>query len=140
VSTHAAQHLAALATKANVRVLALGDLSAPVSDEFEYRSVGGGLLVQSRDRGMVTPADLKVVTKRTPSPTELGDLMFAWRVCKFVKSNAIIFVRDRMTIGVGAGIRAVIQPGGSKRDEEVIAAANEHDIAMVFTGMRHFRH
>jgi phosphoribosylaminoimidazolecarboxamide formyltransferase/IMP cyclohydrolase len=178
--------LAALAGKANIRVLALGDLALAVVDELEYRSVAGGLLAQSRDRGMVTAADLKVVTRRTPSAAELADLLFAWRVCKFVKSNAIIFVRDRMTIGVGAGqmsrvyssriaamkaadeklevqgaamasdaffpfrdgldiaaeygIRAVIQPGGSKRDDEVIAAANEHGIAMVFTGMRHFRH
>jgi phosphoribosylaminoimidazolecarboxamide formyltransferase/IMP cyclohydrolase len=127
-----------------------------------------------------------VVTKRKPSDAELADLLFAWRVCKFVKSNAIVYARDRMTIGVGAGqmsrvyssrlaaikaadeklqvegtvmasdaffpfrdgidvaagfgIRAVIQPGGSKRDDEVIAAADEHGIAMVFTGMRHFRH
>ena len=178
--------LAALATKANIRLLELGDLAVPVSDEFEYRSVGGGLLVQSRDRGRVTAADLQVVTRRAPTPAETADLLFAWGVCKYVKSNAIIFVRDRMTIGVGAGqmsrvyssriaamkaadeklevkgavmasdaffpfrdglevaanygIRAVIQPGGSKRDAEVIAAANENDIAMVFTGMRHFRH
>ena len=176
----------AFASKENVRVLELGDLAASSSGELEYRSVAGGLLAQSRDRGMIRAADLKVVTRRKPTSTELTDLLFAWRVCKFVKSNAIIFARDGMTIGVGAGqmsrvystriaalkaadeklevkgsvmasdaffpfrdgldvaaeygIRAVIQPGGSKRDDEVIAAANEQDIAMVFTAMRHFRH
>ena len=135
---------------------------------------------------MITEGDLKVVSKRAPSMEELNDLMFTWRVAKFVKSNAIVYGKDGMTIGVGAGqmsrvysariaaikaqdanlrvagsvmasdaffpfrdgidsaaevgITAVIQPGGSMRDEEVIQAANEHDIAMVFTGMRHFRH
>lgn len=182
----AAAALAVLATKPNIRVLALGDLTKSGSDEYEYRSVAGGLLVQSRDRGMVSAADLKVVTHRAPSAAELADLLFAWRVCKFVKSNAIVYARELRTVGIGAGqmsrvyssrvaamkaadeklavagavmasdaffpfrdgldvavelgIRAVIQPGGSKRDDEVIAAANEHDIAMVFTGMRHFRH
>jgi phosphoribosylaminoimidazolecarboxamide formyltransferase/IMP cyclohydrolase len=143
-------------------------------------------LLQSRDLGMVTREQLQVVTKRAPSVAELEDLQFAWQVCKFVKSNAIVFARDRMTVGVGAGqmsrvvstriaamkardegleprgsvmasdaffpfrdgldaaaehgITAVIQPGGSKRDAEVIAAADEHGLAMVFTGMRHFRH
>jgi phosphoribosylaminoimidazolecarboxamide formyltransferase / IMP cyclohydrolase len=175
-----------LSSKPNVRVLELGDLSRTPSGELEYRSVTGGLLVQTRDTGAVAEADLKVVTRRKPTPAELVDLQFAWRVCKFVKSNAIIFARQRMTIGVGAGqmsrvystriaamkaadeqlevagsvmasdaffpfrdgldvaaeygIRAVIQPGGSKKDSEVIAAADEHGIAMVFTGMRHFRH
>ena len=184
--SYAADALVALASKANIRVLELGDLSGPGGGEFEYRSVSGGLLVQSRDRGMIAAADLTTVTKRAPSASELADLLFAWRVCKFVKSNAIIYVKDTSTVGVGAGqmsrvyssrvaamkaadeklevrgavmasdaffpfrdgldvaaeygIRAVIQPGGSKRDDEVIAAANEHDIAMVFTGMRHFRH
>jgi phosphoribosylaminoimidazolecarboxamide formyltransferase/IMP cyclohydrolase len=135
---------------------------------------------------MVTPAEVHVVTKRKPTPAELADLMFAWRVCKFVKSNAIVFARDGMTIGVGAGqmsrvystrvaalkakdeglevegssmasdaffpfrdgidvaaeygIKAIVQPGGSRRDDEVIAAADEHGMTMVFTGMRHFRH
>jgi len=135
---------------------------------------------------MVTASDLKVVSKRAPTPTELEDLMFAWQVAKFVKSNAIVYAKERMTIGVGAGqmsrvysakiagikaadenlqvagsvmasdaffpfrdgidaaaaagIRAVIQPGGSMRDKEVIAAADEHGLAMVFTGVRHFRH
>ena len=159
---------------------------APAS-ELEYRSVTGGLLVQTRDTGAASRAeDLKVVTRREPTPQELADLVFAWRVCKFVKSNAIVFARDGATLGVGAGqmsrvystriaamkaaderldvagsvmasdaffpfrdgldvaaahgIRAVIQPGGSKRDAEVIAAADEHGMAMVFTGMRHFRH
>ena len=176
----------ALATKPNVRVLVLGDLSRAPAGELEYRSVTGGLLIQSRDTGSVEAHDLKVVTRRKPSPAEIADLLFAWRVCKFVKSNAIVFARDRSTVGVGAGqmsrvystriaamkaaderlevegsvmasdayfpfrdgldvaaeygIRAVIQPGGSKNDPEVIAAADEHGVAMVFTGMRHFRH
>ncbi len=175
-----------LSSKPNVRVLELGDLHRTPTGELEYRSVTGGLLVQSRDTGSVPESGLTVVTRRKPTPAELADLMFAWRVCKFVKSNAIIFARQRMTIGVGAGqmsrvystriaamkaadeqlevqgsvmasdaffpfrdgldvaaeygIRAVIQPGGSKKDAEVIAAADEHGIAMVFTGMRHFRH
>jgi phosphoribosylaminoimidazolecarboxamide formyltransferase/IMP cyclohydrolase len=178
--------LGVLAGKPNVRVLALGDLREPPPDELEYRSVAGGLLVQTRDLGAVTASQLKVVTKRAPSEAELADLLFAWRVCKFVKSNAIVYARDRSTIGIGAGqmsrvyssrlaamkaadeklpvagavmasdaffpfrdgidvaaeygIRAVIQPGGSKRDDEVIAAADGHGMAMVFTGMRHFRH
>jgi phosphoribosylaminoimidazolecarboxamide formyltransferase / IMP cyclohydrolase len=175
-----------LSSKPNVRVLELGDLGRTPSGELEYRSVTGGLLVQTRDTDSVAESDLEVVTRRKPTPAELVDLQFAWRVCKFVKSNAIIFARHRMTIGVGAGqmsrvystriaamkaadeqlevtgsvmasdaffpfrdgldvaaeygIRAVIQPGGSKKDSEVIAAADEHGIAMVFTGMRHFRH
>ena len=175
-----------LASKPNVRVLVLGDLSRAPAGELEYRSVTGGLLVQSRDTGSVEAHDLKVVTRRKPTLAEIADLLFAWRVCKFVKSNAIVFARDRSTIGVGAGqmsrvystriaamkaaderlevegsvmasdayfpfrdgldvaaeygIRAVIQPGGSKNDPEVIAAADEHGVAMVFTGMRHFRH
>jgi phosphoribosylaminoimidazolecarboxamide formyltransferase / IMP cyclohydrolase len=178
--------LAVLATKTNLRVLATGDLALAPNDELEYRSIAGGLLVQSRDQGMVRESDLKVVTKRTPTAAELADLMFCWRVCKFVKSNAIVYARDQATVGIGAGqmsrvyssrvaamkardeklevagavmasdaffpfrdgldvaaeygIKAVIQPGGSKRDDEVIQAANEHGIAMVFTGMRHFRH
>ena len=176
----------ALAAKPNVRVLVLGDLSRAPLGELEYRSVTGGLLTQTRDTGSIDAAGLKVVTRRKPTQAELADLMFAWRVCKFVKSNAIVFARDRTTIGVGAGqmsrvystriaamkaaderlevedsvmasdaffpfrdgldvaaeygIRAVIQPGGSRKDAEVIAAADEHGIAMVLTGMRHFRH
>jgi phosphoribosylaminoimidazolecarboxamide formyltransferase/IMP cyclohydrolase len=178
--------LAVLATKPNVRVLELGDLPADHGAELEFRSVSGGLLAQSRDLGMVRREDLKIVTARKPSDAELDDLLFAWQVCKFVKSNAIVYARDRATLGVGAGqmsrvyssrvaamkaadeklevrgsvmasdaffpfrdgldvaaeygIAAVIQPGGSLRDAEVIAAANEHSMAMVFTGMRHFRH
>ena len=175
-----------LSGRPNVRVLILGDLGKRPPGELEYRSVTGGLLAQTRDNGMVAESALTVVTRRKPTPAELVDLMFAWRVCKFVKSNAIIFAHQRMTIGVGAGqmsrvystriaamkaadeklevagsvmasdaffpfrdgldvaadygIRAVIQPGGSKKDPEVIAAADEHGIAMIFTGMRHFRH
>ena len=169
----------------NVRVLVTDGLAAS-NARHEYRSVDGGLLVQTRDQGMVGKADLKVVTKRQPTPAELDDLLFAWQVCKYVKSNAIVYVRERMTVGVGAGqmsrvyssriaamkakdegltvagavmasdaffpfrdgldvaaefgIKAVIQPGGSMRDNEVIAAADEHGMAMVLTGMRHFRH
>jgi phosphoribosylaminoimidazolecarboxamide formyltransferase/IMP cyclohydrolase len=176
----------ALAAKPNVRVLVLGDLSRAPAGELEFRSVTGGLLIQTRDTGSVDPKDLKIVTRRKPTQAELVDLLFAWRVCKFVKSNAIVFAHDRSTIGVGAGqmsrvystriaamkaaderlevegsvmasdaffpfrdglevaaeygIRAVIQPGGSKNDAEVIAAADEHGLAMVLTGMRHFRH
>ena len=173
------------ARKENVRVLVTDGL-APSNARHEYRSVDGGLLVQTRDAGMVAKADLKVVTKRQPTPAELDDLLFAWQVCKYVKSNAIVYAKERMTIGVGAGqmsrvvssriaamkakdeglsvagavmasdaffpfrdgldvaaefgIQAVIQPGGSMRDNEVIAAADEHGMAMVLTGMRHFRH
>lgn len=173
------------ARKENVRVLATGGL-APSGSQYEYRSVNGGLLVQARDEGMVAESDLKIVTKRQPTRAELDDLLFAWQVCKYVKSNAIVYAKDRMTVGVGAGqmsrvvssriaamkakdeglevagavmasdaffpfrdgldvaaefgIKAVIQPGGSMRDAEVIAAADEHGMAMVLTGMRHFRH
>jgi phosphoribosylaminoimidazolecarboxamide formyltransferase/IMP cyclohydrolase len=178
--------LAVIAAKPAVRVLALGDLAQRAGGDLEVRSVTGGLLVQTRDLAIVAPADLKVVTKRQPTTAQLADLQFAWRVCKFVKSNAIVYARGRTTLGVGAGqmsrvyssrvaamkaadekleiagavmasdaffpfrdgldvaaelgIEAVIQPGGSKRDDEVIAAADEHGMAMVFTGMRHFRH
>jgi phosphoribosylaminoimidazolecarboxamide formyltransferase / IMP cyclohydrolase len=173
------------ARKENVRVLVTDGLE-PSNVRYEYRSVDGGLLVQTRDRGMVSKADLKIVTRRQPTPGELDDLLFAWQVCKYVKSNAIVYAKERMTIGVGAGqmsrvvssriaamkakdegltvagavmasdaffpfrdgldvaaefgIKAVIQPGGSMRDNAVIAAADEHGIAMVLTGMRHFRH
>ena len=176
----------ALEAKRNVRVLETGDLVAPTSGRREVRSVAGGLLVQSRDDGVVAPAALEVVTRRTATASELRDLMFAWRVCKYVKSNAIVYARDGMTLGIGAGqmsrvvssriaamkareegldvegavmasdaffpfrdgldvaagfgIRAVIQPGGSVRDAEVVAAADEHGMAMVLTRMRHFRH
>ena len=156
------------------------------SAALELRSVTGGLLLQTRDLADLEQSELKVPTRRKPTAAELTDLRFAWRVCKFVKSNAIVFARDGATLGIGAGqmsrvystrlaamkasdeklavagavmasdaffpfrdnldvaagygIRAVIQPGGSLRDAEVIAAADEHDMAMVFTGMRHFRH
>jgi phosphoribosylaminoimidazolecarboxamide formyltransferase / IMP cyclohydrolase len=176
----------ALAAKPNVRVLLTGPLQIMPRAERELRSVGGGLLVQDRDAGVIDVNALQCVTTRQPTPAERRDLAFAWRVCKFVKSNAIVFVRDESTVGVGAGqmsrvyssrigaikaedagltvrgavmasdaffpfrdgvevaasqgVTAVIQPGGSMRDAEVIAAANEHGLAMLFTGMRHFRH
>jgi phosphoribosylaminoimidazolecarboxamide formyltransferase/IMP cyclohydrolase len=177
---------AALAAKPNVRVLLTGPLGARPAAERELRSVGGGVLVQERDAGWVDVAGLQCVTARQPSAQERRDLAFAWRVCKFVKSNAIVFARDEATVGVGAGqmsrvyssrigaikaedagltvrgavmasdaffpfrdgvevaaqqgVTAVIQPGGSMRDAEVIAAADEAGLAMLFTGMRHFRH
>jgi phosphoribosylaminoimidazolecarboxamide formyltransferase/IMP cyclohydrolase len=178
--------LTILATKPNIRVLSCGEWSTQRHAGLDYKRVNGGLLIQDRDTGMVGEQDLKVVTRRSPNPREMADLLFAWKVGKFVKSNAIVYCCDGMTIGVGAGqmsrvysariaaikaadanltvrgsvmasdaffpfrdgldsaaevgITAVIQPGGSMRDQEVIDAANEHDIAMVFTGMRHFRH
>ncbi len=176
--------LAACAKKANVRVLKIphGD----GRNNIDIKRVGSGLLMQTADVREVTREELKVVSKRAPGAAELDDLLFAWRVAKFVKSNAIVYAKDKRTIGIGAGqmsrvisariaalkaeeaklvvggsvmasdaffpfrdgidaaaavgIRAVIQPGGSMRDNEVIAAADEHDIAMVFTGIRHFRH
>ncbi len=177
---------AILADKKNVRVLACGQWSDTPVSGWDYKRVNGGLLVQERDLGMITEADLKVVTKKVPTAEQMADLIFTWKVAKFVKSNAIVYARDKQTIGVGAGqmsrvysakiagikaadenlqvpgsvmasdaffpfrdgldsaakagISAVIQPGGSMRDQEVIDAANEHGIAMVFTGMRHFRH
>ncbi|MCC6208528.1 MAG: bifunctional phosphoribosylaminoimidazolecarboxamide formyltransferase/IMP cyclohydrolase [Gammaproteobacteria bacterium] len=175
-----------LAEKPNVRVLASGLWVQAATPGLDYRSVNGGMLVQDRDTGMIGAGELKVVTRRAPDARELADLLFVWKVAKFVKSNAIVYGRERMTIGIGAGqmsrvysariaaikaadaqlevkgsvmasdaffpfrdgldsaaeagITAVIQPGGSLRDAEVIAAADEHGIAMVFTGMRHFRH
>jgi len=175
-----------LADKANVRVLECGTLSAEESSSFDFKRVAGGLLVQDKDLGKITAADLKVVSKRAPTEQELADLLFAWKVAKFVKSNAIVYCKQGQTIGVGAGqmsrvysakiagikaidaglavpgsvmasdaffpfrdgidaaaesgITAIIHPGGSMRDAEVIAAADENNIAMVFTGMRHFRH
>jgi len=177
---------AVLAPKDNVRVLQVGDLTLPVTQLLEYKSVAGGLLVQTRDNGVIRAKELRAVTKRVPTLAELDDLIFAWRVAKYVKSNAIVCVKHKATVGIGAGqmsrvvssqiaalkareagldmqsasiasdaffpfrdgldavaelgIKSVIQPGGSKRDAEVIAAADEHGIAMVFTGMRHFRH
>jgi len=153
---------------------------------FDFKRVGGGLLVQTADEARIAQSDLKVVTKRVPTEQEMRDLLFAWRVAKYVKSNAIVYCKDGMTVGVGAGqmsrvdsariaaikaennkmtvkgsvvasdaffpfrdgldvlaqagATAVIQPGGSVRDAEVIAAADEQNLAMVFTGFRHFRH
>lgn len=175
----------ALSQKTNLRVMECGPWEPPLQ-ALDFKRVNGGLLVQERDLGMPETKDLKVVTDRAPSDAELEDLLFAWRVVKFVKSNAIVYARNWRTIGIGAGqmsrvysakiaaikaadeqleikgavmasdaffpfrdgidaaheagINAVIEPGGSVRDDEVIAAANEHGMAMVFTGMRHFRH
>ncbi|MBT2144423.1 MULTISPECIES: bifunctional phosphoribosylaminoimidazolecarboxamide formyltransferase/IMP cyclohydrolase [unclassified Rhodanobacter] len=187
--------LKAFTKKGNVRVLVIplpagadperGNLLAAHPGNSSKR-VGSGLLIQSADTGMITAEDLKVVTRRAPTEAQIHDLIFAWKVAKFVKSNAIVYAHNRQTIGIGAGqmsrvysakiagikaadeklevrgsvmasdaffpfrdgidaaaeagISAVIQPGGSMRDAEVIAAADEHDMAMVFTGMRHFRH
>ncbi|WP_296754560.1 bifunctional phosphoribosylaminoimidazolecarboxamide formyltransferase/IMP cyclohydrolase, partial [Thiobacillus sp.] len=174
---------AAVAAKKNVRLLECGAWSGSVA-QLDMKRVAGGLLVQDAD--VLLHGELKTVTDRAPTPQEMDDLLFAWRVAKFVKSNAIVYAKGRMTVGVGAGqmsrvnsariaaikaehaglvvpgsamasdaffpfrdgidqaaaagIKAVIQPGGSMRDDEVIAAANEHGIAMVFTGTRHFRH
>jgi phosphoribosylaminoimidazolecarboxamide formyltransferase/IMP cyclohydrolase len=182
ISDAAAQIVSA---KPNVRLLECGQWTSKTTGS-EFKRVNGGLLVQDRDQGMVSQDELKVVSKRQPSAEELSDLMFCWKVAKYVKSNAIVYVKNSMTIGVGAGqmsrvysakvagikaadenlevkgsvmasdaffpfrdgidaaaeagITAVIQPGGSMRDEEVIAAADEHGMAMVFTGMRHFKH
>jgi phosphoribosylaminoimidazolecarboxamide formyltransferase/IMP cyclohydrolase len=182
-----------LAAKKNLRLLLTGALPDPAAPGTSFRSVSGGFLLQSRDAGRVARADLRVVTKRAPSEAEFLDLLFAFRVAKHVKSNAIIYARDQATVGIGAGqmsrvdsariaawkaaeadkaagrvrpstqgsvaasdaffpfadgletiiaagATAVIQPGGSMRDEEVIAAADAAGIAMVLTGMRHFRH
>ncbi|MEH6634753.1 MAG: bifunctional phosphoribosylaminoimidazolecarboxamide formyltransferase/IMP cyclohydrolase [Halioglobus sp.] len=177
--------LAVVAEKKNVRLLVCGTWSAQ-GPALDYKRVNGGLLVQDRDLGMITLDDLQVVSKRQPTEQQMQDLLFAWKVAKYVKSNAIIYAANGQTVGVGAGqmsrinsariagikaeqaglqvagsvmasdaffpfrdgidnagqagIAAVIQPGGSIRDEEVIAAADEHEMAMVFTGMRHFRH
>lgn len=170
--------------KKNVRLLECGKWQTQASPRLDLKRVNGGLLIQDADLELYN--ELKVATRRAPTDSEMADLIFAWQVAKFVKSNAIVYGKDKMTIGVGAGqmsrvnsariagikaehaglevkgsvmasdaffpfrdgldqaaengIRAVIQPGGSMRDEEVIAAADEHDIAMIFTGMRHFRH
>ena len=143
---------AIVAAKKNLRLLVTGGVPDPDRAGIAVKSVAGGLLVQSRDNAIVDGLDLRVVTKRAPSQRELEDLKFAFRVAKHVKSNAIVYARDLATVGVGAGqmsrvysariagIKAVIQPGGSMRDNETIAAADEHGIAMVFTGVRHFRH
>lgn len=175
-----------LAEKQNIRVLECGIWNSGNEPCLDYKRVSGGLLVQDKDFGTTSAAEVKVVSQRAPTKQELADLLFAWKVAKFVKSNAIVYCKEGRTIGVGAGqmsrvysariagikaadegltvpgsvmasdaffpfrdgldaaaeagITAVIQPGGSMRDAEVIAAADEHNIAMVFTGMRHFRH
>ncbi|MBU0796789.1 MAG: bifunctional phosphoribosylaminoimidazolecarboxamide formyltransferase/IMP cyclohydrolase [Alphaproteobacteria bacterium] len=184
---------AVLAAKKNLRLLLTGGMADPASAGVTLRSLAGGYLLQSRDNGRISASDLKVVTKRQPSAAEIADLLFAFRVCKHVKSNAIIYAKDGATVGIGAGqmsrvdssriaarksldaahaageteawtkgsvvasdaffpfadglmaaveagATAIIQPGGSMRDAEVIAAADEAGLAMVFTGMRHFRH
>jgi phosphoribosylaminoimidazolecarboxamide formyltransferase / IMP cyclohydrolase len=182
--------IAIVAQKKNLRLLLAGALPDPRAPTLTVRSVAGGLLVQDRDDGRLDPSTLQVVTRRAPTAAELADLEFAWRVCKHVKSNAIVYAKAGATVGIGAGqmsrvdsarvaaqkakdaagaatpatvgsvvasdaffpfadglvaaieagATAVIQPGGSLRDAEVIAAADAADVAMVFTGMRHFRH
>ena len=185
---------AALAAKPGVRVLVTGEPEEPSAGgdggrrgaSLDIRSVGGGILVQEADHDALTADDLDLATRRAPTPSELDDLLFAWRIARFVKSNAIVYVRGGATLGIGAGqtsrvhsarigrlkaeeerlelrgsamasdaffpfrdgvdaaaeagVAAVIQPGGSRRDPEVIAAADEHGMAMVLTGVRHFRH
>ena len=184
---------AVLSAKPDVRVLDTGDFGDPAAGSdggtgayHDIRSVSGGVLVQEADHDAVTPDDLEIVTRRPPTPSELTDLLFAWRIAWFVKSNAVVYARGGATFGIGAGqtsrvhsarigrikaegegldlggtamasdaffpfrdgvdaaaeagVAAVIQPGGSRRDREVIAAADEHGVAMVFTGVRHFRH
>jgi phosphoribosylaminoimidazolecarboxamide formyltransferase/IMP cyclohydrolase len=185
--------LEVFAGKKNLRLLLTGDLRDPRRPGLMLKSIAGGLLVQSRDNGVMLPSELKVVTRRQPTPAEIDDCRFAWTVAKHVKSNAIVYAKDGVTAGIGAGqmnrrdsariaaakareaaetfswaeprtvgsavasdaffpfadgllaaveagATAVIQPGGSMRDEEVIAAADEAGLAMIFTGMRHFRH
>ncbi|TXR51975.1 bifunctional phosphoribosylaminoimidazolecarboxamide formyltransferase/IMP cyclohydrolase [Reinekea thalattae] len=180
-----AEAAACVAQKPNIRLLACGQWQQ-AKPALDFKKVNGGLLVQDRDLGSINAADLKVVSQVQPSEQQIKDLLFAWNVAKFVKSNAIVYAKDGLSTGIGAGqmsrvysaiianikakdqgieiagsamaseaflpfrdsldqaaemgVSAVIQPGGSMRDDEVIAAANEHGIAMVFTGMRHFRH
>ena len=175
-----------LSEKKNIRVLECGQWNKTNNPEFDFKRIASGLLVQDKDLGSITNNDLKIVTKRQPAEQQISDMLFAWKVAKFVKSNAIVYCKNNQTIGVGAGqmsrvysakiagikaedeglvvsgsamasdaffpfrdgidaaaeagIAAIIQPGGSMRDNEVIEAADEHNIAMVFTGMRHFRH
>jgi len=174
------------AKKKNVRLLQTGDFRAASASTMDFKRVGGGLLVQDADVTALDPAGLTVATKRSPDEREMTDLLFAWKVAWFVKSNAIVYARNQQTIGVGAGqmarvisakiaamkaaeeglavqgsvmasdaffpfrdsidaaaqagITAIVHPGGSMRDQEVIDAADEHGIAMLLTGMRHFRH
>ncbi|MEM7633685.1 MAG: bifunctional phosphoribosylaminoimidazolecarboxamide formyltransferase/IMP cyclohydrolase, partial [Pseudomonadota bacterium] len=184
---------AVFATKKNLRLLTTQGLADPDQPGLAFKTVAGGFLAQSRDNGRVHADDLKVVTKRHPSVQEMADMLFAFRVAKHVKSNAIIYAKNGATVGVGAGqmsridssrvaahkardaadaagiaetltagsvvasdaffpfadgllqaasagATAIIQPGGSMRDDDVIAAADEKGLAMIFTGMRHFRH
>lgn len=184
---------AILATKPSLRLLLTGGMPDPTDESAKIKTVAGGFLMQTRDYGMIRPEDLRVVTKRAPSDAEKADMLFAWKVAKHVKSNAIVFAKDASTAGIGAGqmsrvdsariaaqkardmaahhnwesprtmgsvaasdaffpfadglealiaagATAVIQPGGSMRDDEVIAAADQAGIAMAFTGMRHFNH
>ncbi|SVE42651.1 uncharacterized protein METZ01_LOCUS495505, partial [marine metagenome] len=179
--------------KKNLRVLLSGGIPDPIAPGISLRQLSGGFLTQQRDNGHIERDKLKTVTRRAPSEAELEDLIFAFRVCKHVKSNAIVYVKNGATVGIGAGqmsrvdssriaawkaaeaaeaageeqsravgsvvasdaffpfadgllaaaeagATAIIQPGGSMRDEKVIAAADENGLAMVFTGMRHFRH
>ena len=180
-ATQGAQDI--LAKKKNLRLLLTGGLPDPAEAGVTFKSLAGGFLLQNRDAGRITPANLQIVTKRAPTAAEIEDLIFAFRVCKHVKSNAIVYAKNLATIGVGAGqmnrvdsariaawrgasagldfsncvvasdaffpfadgleaaiSAAVIQPGGSIRDAEVIAAADAAGITMVFTNMRHFRH
>jgi phosphoribosylaminoimidazolecarboxamide formyltransferase/IMP cyclohydrolase len=175
-----------LAAKQNIRALECGVWTEHEAASLDFKRVAGGLLVQDKDQGAITAADLQIVSQRAPTEQEMADMLFAWKVAKFVKSNAIVYCKNGQTIGVGAGqmsrvysakiagikaedeglvvqgsamasdaffpfrdgidaaaaagVTAIIHPGGSMRDNEVIAAADEHGIAMVFTGMRHFKH
>ncbi|NJD08650.1 MAG: bifunctional phosphoribosylaminoimidazolecarboxamide formyltransferase/IMP cyclohydrolase, partial [Methylococcaceae bacterium] len=182
----APEALPIVAAKPNVRLLDCGQWPSQPAPAWDYKRINGGLLVQDRDDAEITLQQLKLVTRRQPSDQEIADLLFAWKVVKFVKSNAIVYVKDHHTIGIGAGqmsrvyssriaaikaadegldlrgsvvasdaffpfrdnvdtaaaagVSAIIQPGGSVRDAEVIAAADEFGLTMVFTGVRHFRH
>jgi phosphoribosylaminoimidazolecarboxamide formyltransferase/IMP cyclohydrolase len=184
---------AIFATKKNLRVLVTGEMPNPADTGIAMKTISGGFLLQGRDNGRITAADLKIVTKRAPTDQEVADMLFAFRVGKHVKSNAIVYAKNGAIVGIGAGqmsrvdssriaawkskeaadnagldqagtigsvvssdaffpfadgllaaadagATAVIQPGGSMRDADVIAAADEAGLAMVFTGMRHFRH
>lgn len=172
-----------LRSKKNLRILQVETDGYEIEDEIEYKQISGGMLIQTADNHVLIAEDLKTVTKREPTEDEIRAMLFAWKVCKHTKSNAIVYANDGQTVGVGAGqmsrvdsvklgamrarislkgtvlasdaffpfrdgideaakhgITAIIQPGGSMRDEEIIAAANEHNLAMVFTDIRHFKH
>ena len=175
-----------ISQKKNIRLLETGEWLSNINHDYDYKKISGGLLIQETDIACITEEDLKIVTDKAPTSQQIRDMLFAWTVVKYVKSNAIIFCKDNATIGIGAGqmsrvystkiaaikaadenlkiegsvmasdaffpfrdgideaaktgITSIIQPGGSVRDDEVIRAANEHGIAMVFTSMRHFRH